>query len=330
MRSKRVTIYYILFSLLLVGFFLGDLLFGSINISFSDLFRTQSGNDILLTFRLPKAIVALLAGIALSVCGLQMQTLFRNPLADPYILGVSSGAGLGVALYLMGMSLANISLENTILQTFGTAGAALAGAVVVTLLILYISGRVKSNLALLIFGVMLGFIVSAFVSLLQYTSNAHALKAYVLWTLGSFAALTNNQLIILSCLIFFGLIFSIANIKNLNAILLGNEYAMGVGLDVKRIRNRVLISTTLLVGAVTAFCGPIGFIGIAVPHIARFVFKSADHKVLIIGVILIGGGLTLCADILSSVITSSGVVPINTMAALFGIPVILAIILKGK
>ena len=328
MKNNRAIAYYVIFGLLLILLFGADLIFGSVNISVKDLFTDSAGREIFLNFRLPKAIVALLSGIALSVCGLQMQTLFRNPLADPYILGVSSGAGLGVAIYLMGLSIAGYKMENTLVQSLGTAGAALAGAIVVTAIILYISRRVKSNLALLIFGVMLGFIAGALVSLLQYASSAHALKAYVLWTMGSFAALTSLQLYILAGLVAVGLVLCILNIKNLNAILLGDEYATAVGLNVKKIRNRILISTTLLVGAVTAFCGPIGFIGIAVPHIARFIFKDADHKILVPAVVIIGGALALCADTLAGVISSGGVVPINTMAALFGIPVILAIILR--
>ncbi len=327
MKTKRL-IYYIIFALLLLALFGADLLFGSVNISIKELFASDGGREILYNFRLPKAVVALISGIALSICGLQMQTLFRNPLADPYILGVSSGAGLGVAIYLMGLSIAGYKMENTLIQSLGTAGAALAGALIVTALILYISRRVKTNLALLIFGVMLGFIAGALVSLLQYASSAHALKAYVLWTMGSFAALTPLQLYILLAFVALGVLMCISNIKNLNAILLGNEYATSVGLNIKRIRNRILISTTLLVGAVTAFCGPIGFIGIAIPHIAKFIFKDADHKVLVPAVILIGGGLTLCADTLAGVVSRGGVIPINTMAALFGIPIILVIILK--
>lgn len=328
MNKGKYIFYYLFFGILMILLFGADLIFGSVNMSVRDLFGTDPGKEILLVFRLPKAIAALLSGIALSVCGLQMQTLFRNPLADPYILGVSSGSGLGVAIYLMGLSIAGYKMENTLIQSLGTAGAALAGAVAVTAVILYISRRVKSNLSLLIFGVMLGFIAGALVSLLQYASSAHALKAYVLWTMGSFAALTPLQLGILVLMIIAGMICCVMNIKNLNAILLGNEYATAVGLNVKKIRNNILVSTTLLVGAVTAFCGPIGFIGIAVPHIARFIFKDADHKVLVPAVVLLGGCLTLCADALAGVVSSGGVVPINTIAALFGIPVILAIILK--
>ena len=317
-----------MFALLLVVFFAADLLLGSSSLSVRDLFSTEVGRDILLSFRLPKAIVAVICGIALATCGLQMQTLFRNPLADPYILGVSSGAGLGVALYIMGSALWGGAERSALAVSLGSAGAALVGAFAVTMLILYISNRVKGNLTLLIFGVMIGFIASAIVNLLQYTSNAHSLKAYVLWTMGSFAALDKMQIAVLAVLVVVGLTIAIWNIKNLNAILPGEEYAASIGLNVKGIRNRILISTTLLAGAVTAFCGPIGFLGIAVPHIARFIFKDANHRVLFPASALLGGVLTLLADTLSELPGTGSIIPINTMAALLGIPVILVILFR--
>ena len=317
-----------MFALLLVVFFAADLLLGSSSLSVRDLFSTEVGRDILLSFRLPKAIVAVICGIALATCGLQMQTLFRNPLADPYILGVSSGAGLGVALYIMGSALWGGAERSALAVSLGSAGAALVGAFAVTMLILYISNRVKGNLTLLIFGVMIGFIASAIVNLLQYTSNAHSLKAYVLWTMGSFAALDKMQIAVLAVLVVVGLTIAIWNIKNLNAILPGEEYAASIGLNVRDIRNRILVSTTLLAGAVTAFCGPIGFLGIAVPHIARFIFKDANHRVLFPASALLGGVLTLLADTLSELPGTGSIIPINTMAALLGIPVILVILFR--
>ena len=319
-----------MFALLLVVFFAADLLLGSSSLSLKDLFSTEVGRNILLSFRLPKAIVAVICGIALATCGLQMQTLFRNPLADPYILGVSSGAGLGVALYIMGSALWGGAERSALAVSLGSAGAALVGAFAVTMLILYISNRVKGNLTLLIFGVMIGFIASAIVNLLQYTSNAHSLKAYVLWTMGSFAALDKMQIAVLAVLVVVGLTIAVWNIKNLNAILPGEEYAASIGLNVKSIRNRILISTTLLAGAVTAFCGPIGFLGIAVPHIARFIFKDANHRVLFPASALLGGVLTLLADTLSELPGTGSIIPINTMAALLGIPVILVILFKKR
>ena len=324
---KKNTTYFIVCTILLSIVFAGDLLLGSSGIGAKDLFRTALGRDILLSFRLPKAFVALVCGACLAVCGLQMQTLFRNPLADPYILGVSSGAGLGVALYVMGTSLFGAS-RSLIVNSLGSAGAALAGALLVTLLLLYVSGRVKGSLTLLIFGVMIGFIASALVNLLQYASNAHSLKAYVLWTMGSFAALDGIQITVLCVLAFLGLALAVWNIKDLNALLPGEDYASSIGLNVKRIRTRILISTTLLSGAVTAFCGPIGFLGIAVPHIARFVFRNADHRVLMPASALMGAVLTVFADTVAELPGTGSVIPINTVAALLGIPVIIAILFR--
>ena len=325
--NKKRGIYFILLSTAVLLLFVADLLLGSVSFSVRELFATDMGRNILLAFRLPKAYTALISGIALALCGLQMQTLFRNPLADPYILGVSSGAGLGVALYIMGITVWGVE-RNNLLQSLGSAGAALLGALAVTLLIFYVSKRVKGNLTLLIFGVMIGYIASAVVSLLQYASNAHALKAYVLWTMGSFAALDSIQLIILTILIVAGAVMAVLNIKDLNAILPGEEYALSLGLNIKHIRNKILISTTLLAGAVTAFCGPIGFLGIAVPHIARFCFKDANHRVLVPASALLGAAVTLLADTLSELPGSGSIIPINTMAALLGIPVIIAILFR--
>ncbi|MBR4801450.1 MAG: iron ABC transporter permease [Bacteroidales bacterium] len=324
---KKRSLYFFISAMLLLALFIADLVLGSASLSVRDLFSTELGRDILVNFRVPKAVVALICGIALAVCGLQMQTLFRNPLADPYILGVSSGAGLGVALYIMGTSLLGGG-SGSVLNSLGSAGAALAGAALVTLLIMYVSNRVKGSLTLLIFGVMIGFIASALVNLLQYTSNAHSLKAYVLWTMGSFAALDWVKISILGILALIGLVLAVMNIKDLNAILPGETYASSIGLDVKMIRMRILISTTLLSGAVTAFCGPIGFLGIAVPHIARFIFRNADHRVLLPASALLGGCLTLLADTLSELPGSGTVIPINTVAALLGVPVILVILFR--
>ncbi|MBO6222330.1 MAG: iron ABC transporter permease [Bacteroidales bacterium] len=324
---KRRTSYFIVCAVLLAVVFAADLVLGSAGLGLEELFSTDVGRDILFSFRLPKALVAMVCGAALAVCGLQMQTLFRNPLADPYILGVSSGAGLGIALYLMGTSLLGAS-KSMLVNSLGSAGAALAGALLVTLLLLYVSGRVKGSLTLLVFGVMIGFIASAMVNLLQYASNAHSLKAYVLWTMGSFAALDGIQITVLFVLVALGLILAVWNIKDLNALLPGEEYAAAVGLNIKRIRTRILISTTLLSGAVTAFCGPVGFLGIAVPHIARFIFRNADHRVLLPSCALLGAVLTVFADTLSELPGTGSVIPINTVAALLGIPVIIAILLR--
>lgn len=339
---KNYAKYYILFAAALVLLFIADILYGSVDIPIKDIFNalfSQSEadsvagsyvKDIIVDFRIPKAITALLAGIGLSVCGLQMQTLFKNPLADPYILGISASAGLGVAVFVMGGTFLNIDMGSPFFQIFGVAGAAMAGAFALTLLIISLSDRLKNNLSLLIFGIMAGSVASAIINLLQYFTSAASLKMYVIWTMGSFAGLSGVQLAIMGCMVAVGFILSVYNIKDLNALLLGEQYASALGLDVKIIKIRILTATTLLSGSVTAFCGPVGFIGIAVPHIARFVFKDANHKILLPGTALAGGFMMLAADILTQLPGAGSVIPINTVTALLGIPVILVIILRNR
>jgi iron complex transport system permease protein len=355
---KKYAKYYIPIALLLVICFCADIIFGSVEISIREVFQAllnlapQAGEtasdsaagiasgsagaaagyirDIVLDFRLPKAITALLAGIGLSLCGLQMQTLFRNPLADPYILGVSAASGLGVAVFVMGSSLIGFETSHPFFQTYGIAGAAMVGAFGLMTLIISLSHRLKNNLSLLIFGVMIGSVASAVINLLQYFTSASSLKMYVVWTMGSFAGVSDRQLWGLAVMVVAGVALSVYNIKDLNALLLGEQYASALGLNVRGIKIRILVATTLLAGGVTAFCGPIGFIGIAVPHITRFIFRDANHKVLLPATALVGGCMMLIADILTQVPAGGGVIPVNTVAALLGIPVILVIILKNK
>lgn len=341
---KKYLKYYILFGLLLLLGLFADIIFGSVDIAIKEMVEVLFGQsaqngadaqynyirDIILDFRIPKAITALLAGVGLSLCGLQMQTLFKNPLADPYILGISAASGLGVALFVMGGTLLGIEMNHPFFQIFGIAGAAMAGAFGLMLLIISLSGKLKNNLSLLIFGVMIGSVASAIINLLQYFTSATSLKMYVIWTMGSFAGLSSLQLWILGVMVVVGVVLSVYNIKDLNALLLGEQYASALGLNVKAIKIKILVATTLLAGSVTAFCGPIGFIGIAVPHITRFIFRDANHKVLLPATALVGGCMMLVADLLTHIPASGNVIPINTVTALLGIPVILVIILKNR
>ena len=321
----------------LVVLIIMNLILGSVIIPVRELFASITNNssisyvnDILWNFRIPKVITALLAGVALSVCGLQMQTLFRNPLADPFILGISSGAGLGVALFVMGSSAFGITMAGSIFFNLGIAAAAWAGAAGVTLLILLVSHRLKENSSLLIFGIMIGSITSAIITLIQYFSSSSELKAFVTWTMGSFSGLTNAQIWIMSMLVIPGIVLSIYNIKELNILLQGEAYAKSLGLNLDRTRRRILIATTLLAGSITAFCGPIGFIGIAVPHIARLLFRNADHKVLVPATALTGAAIMVFTDMVAQLPGQSGVIPINTVSALIGVPVILYLIMKSR
>lgn len=341
---KKYTKYYTLFALLMLLCLVAEIIFGSVSIPFGDIIENiflhstsdsiSAGDeyvrDILFSFRIPKAVTALLAGIGLSLCGLQMQTLFKNPLADPYILGVSASSGLGVAVFVMGGTLLGLDMGHPLFQIFGIAGAAMAGAFLLMMLIISLSHKLKNNLSLLIFGVMVGSVASAIINLLQYFTSASSLKMYVIWTMGSFAGLSPLQLWLLAGMVVVGVAMSVCNIKDLNALLLGEQYAAALGINIRGVKIRILVATTLLAGCVTAFCGPIGFIGIAVPHITRFIFRDANHKVLLPATALVGGTMMLFADLLTNIPASGNVIPINTVTALLGIPVILVIILKNR
>jgi len=274
--------------------------------------------NILHAIRLPKAITAILAGAALSVSGLIMQTLFRNPLAGPYTLGVSSGASLGVAF--LTMCSATLVLMLPI--------AACIGATLVLLLVLAVSRKVTSNVSLLIVGMMFGSIAGALVSLLQNFANPDALKLFIVWTLGSLSSVGWSDMQLMVPILAVGAVFVLLSLKPLNGLMLGEDYAWGLGINVKRTRLYIVLATGLLAGGVTAFCGPIAFIGVAVPHIARGIFRTSNHRVTIPACVLIGGCLLLVCDVLCSLAIYP--LPISTVSALFGAPVIIWIILKNK
>ena len=268
--------------------------------------------------------------MALSLSGLQMQTVFRNPMAGPDVLGISSGASLGVAFVILGFS-RNISPES--LNGLGNwilVAASWVGAGAVMLLIMVISSKVKDILAILILGIMLSSGISAIVTILQYFSNESMLKAYVIWTMGSLGNLTSAQLNVLSISILAGVTLSLLSSKMLNALLLGENYAGSIGLNVRHARFIIFIGTSILAGSVTAFCGPIGFIGIAVPHMVRILFKTSDHRILIPGTILMGAVVMLASDLISQLPGSESVLPINAVTSLIGIPVVVWVILNKR
>lgn len=330
--QRHSTILFVILSLLLVILFVLDLLIGSVHIPLRDILGALFGGDvdaatrlIVLDIRLIKAIVAVLAGIALSVSGLQMQTLFRNPLAGPYVLGISSGASLGVALFILGMPLLGIATNST-LSSIGTAGAAWLGSALILAFVASVSTRIKDIMVILILGMMISSGVSAIVQILQYLSNEEALKSFVIWTMGSLGDVTINQLHLMLPAVLIGLVVSVAVIKPLNLLLLGEQYARTMGLNVRRSRYLIFLSTTLLAGTVTAFCGPIGFVGLAIPHIARMLFCNADHRVLLPATALCGSVTLLICDIISKWLT----LPINTITALLGIPIVIWVVIRNK
>jgi len=324
----------------LVGMFLLSLAVGSVRIPLADILTILVGGEparatwttIVFDFRLPKALTALLAGAALAVSGLQMQTLFRNPLADSYVLGVSSGASLGVALVVLSVGTTGSILMAGIglLGDVGLAVAAFVGAALILLLVMLVAARVQSVMTLLILGLMFGYATGALVSLLLYFSITERIQAYVNWTFGSFGGVTWSQMAIFAPMILVGLggVFFLG--KPLNALLLGEAYAHSMGLNVRRARLWIILTTALLAGAVTAFCGPIAFLGIAVPHLCRGLFGTSDHRILIPGAVMLGGVVALLADLIAQVPGSQIILPLNAVTALIGAPVVIAIILRRR
>jgi len=322
MRSRSVLLFTALAALTLFLFLL-DLAVGAVAVPLGDVWAALTGGDcpratakIILNIRLIKAVVALLAGAALSVSGLQMQTLFRNPLAGPYVLGISSGASLGVALVV----LAGVG------SSIGIAGAAWLGAAIVLVVIAAVGHRIKDIMVILILGMMFSSGIGAVVPILQYVANDESLKMFVIWTMGALGDVTFNQLAVLVPSIIAGLLLAVITIKPLNLLLFGEEYAVTMGLNVRRSRGLLFLSTTLLAGTVTAFCGPIGFIGLAMPHVTRMLFRNSDHRVLVPGTVLSGASVLLLCDLVSKLFT----LPINAITALLGIPIVVWVVLRNK
>lgn len=331
-RKRKNQLIFSLFIIILFILFLLDIFLGSVKINPIDVLRVIAGKDseykaIIIDFRLPKAITAIATGIALSISGLQMQTIFRNPMAGPYVLGISSGASLGVALIILGSA---IIIPGAIPSDWLLVIAAWTGAAAVLLLILAISVKIKDIMIILIIGIMLAGGISSVVTILQYFSNETMLRTFVLWTMGSLGNLTSGQLNVLLLSVGAGVILSFASIKTLNALLLGENYASSLGLNVNISRVLVFITTSILAGSVTAFCGPIGFIGIAVPHLARIFFRTSDNKILIPGVIIAGSCIMLACDIISQLPGSDRILPINAVTSFIGIPVVIWVILRNR
>ncbi len=324
----------------LAGVLLLSLAVGSVSIPVEQIITVLLGGEaeraswsnIILKVRLPKALTAMLAGAALGVSGLIMQTFFRNPLAEPFVLGISSGASLGVALVVLsagtvgGVLLAGFGLTGDLLL----AGAAALGAAAALIVVLSISLRVRSSLTLLIVGLMMGYLTSALVSLMLFFAIPERIQAYINWTFGSFASVTWEQLPILAGAVTSGLAIALAMTKPLNSLLLGEEYARSLGLNLMWTRLRLVSVTAILAGAVTAFCGPIGFIGVAAPHLCRSLFHTSDHRMLVPGSILMGALIALIAALVAEVPGRNLVLPLNAVTALIGAPVVIAVILRRR
>jgi iron complex transport system permease protein len=287
----------------------------------------EAGAQVLLHLRTPRVLTALLAGAALALAGGQMQSVLRNPLADPHIMGVSAGAALGAASATMLTGRAHIMLPE-MLQGFTLAGSAFIGAILSSMIILGVAKKFRTATALLIFGVMLGYMVNAIVSILQFSSDAESLKMFYSWSAGSFSNSGWNEIWIIAAVLLIGIILAVRNIKGLDIILFGDEFANMSGAPVHKIRMSAILSCCLTTAAVTAFCGPIGFVGIVAPHIARGLFRTAAHRTIIPASLLTGAISTLAADLLSR--STASPLPIASTMAFVGVPVIIYILLKGK
>ena len=324
---------FTLLSILLIVLLIADILMGSVDLPLSVFIDLILGNDIseaheiiILDSRIPKAFTAILCGMALSVAGLLMQSLFRNPLAGPYILGISSGAGLGVAILVMGAGVFGIVIGSMISFSI----AAILGALFILMILFLVSLKVKDVMTLLILGVMLGAIATAIIGLIQYFTTDYQLKSFIIWSLGSLSGVGYSELILMASITLIGIAAAFGFSKGLNALLMGDSYAMSIGISVKRIRLVVIIASGLLAGITTALCGPIGFVGIIVPHLARLFFQSANHSLLIPACMLIGSCVLLFSDILSALPANGVQLPINSITAILGIPVIIWILFSKR
>ena len=334
--TNRNTILFALLLLTAVFLLACDLSLGSVTIPFKDIFKSLSGSHaskqtwdyIIINYRLPKAITAILVGMGLSTCGLLMQTLFRNPLAGPYVLGLSSGSSLGVAFVILGAGfMPGLSF---LMSSYGIIIASFLGSFMVLLAVLFVSQRLRDTMAILIVGLMFGSFTSAFVGVLTYFSTAEQLQKFTFWSLGNLGNLSWASILILSICVGFGLLLSCLNIKALNALLLGENYAKSLGINYKKSRFLIIVATSILAGSITAFAGPIAFVGLAVPHMAKLVFHTSNHLILFWATLLSGAIIMLLCDILSQVPGTELTLPINAITSIIGAPIVIWLLIRKR
>ena len=330
--------YFILLILVLLVCFMVNISLGSVSIPLQETLNAVLGKPtevdswsyIIWNYRIPKAFTAILVGSGLALSGLLMQTMFRNPLAGPFVLGISSGASLGAALLILGSSLFSGIFSFSMVNDISLALAASLGSFLVLLAVMVVAYKVKDTMALLIIGLMFGSITSAVVSVLSYFSTAEKLQQYIYWSFGSIGNLSWNQLLLLFTIIALGIVMSVFSIKSLNALLLGENYAKSLGVNMKKSRYIIIITTGLLAGGVTAFAGPIAFIGLAVPHLTRQIFNTTDHKILVPAVLIYGAILMLICDTIAQMPNSASVLPINAITSIIGAPVVIWLLIRKR
>lgn len=329
---------FIVLSGLLVILFLANISLGSVTIPMDEILKILSGGSatkeswqtIILNFRIPKAITAVLVGSGLSISGLLMQTLFRNPLAGPFVLGISSGASLGVALLILGASLFGGVLATFSFSNWSLAIASSLGAFLVLSAVIIAANKVRNTMSILIIGLMFGSLTAAVISVLSYFSDAAQIQQYVFWSFGSLGNLSWSELRVFALIFFIGISATFAVVKPLNSFLLGEHYAQSVGINITQSRNIILLITSILTGVITAFAGPIAFIGLAVPHITKLIFNTSNHKILLPAVAILGGIVLLICDAVAQLPTSEFTLPINAITSLFGAPVVIWLLVRKK
>ena len=325
-------------TILLIVLFAVNISLGSVSIPLKDIFSSNFGGQaskeswetIIINFRLPKALTAILVGSGLSICGLLMQTLFRNPLAGPFVLGISSGASLGVALLILGASLFGGVFVSLSYSSWALATAAFIGSALVLFAVLVAAKTVRNTMSILIIGLMFGSLTAAVISVLAYFSEAAQIQQYLFWSFGSLGNLSWNEIAVFASIYCIGMAAVFFIIKPLNSYLLGEQYAKSLGMNVKRVRLSILLITSLLTGVITAFSGPIAFIGLAVPHISKMIFNSSNHKILIPASAILGGIILLICDVIAQLPTSEFTLPINAITSLFGAPVVIWLLVRKK
>lgn len=320
----------------LIFLFFVNISLGSITIPFKEIYTSLTGGQaskstweyIIINYRLPKAITAVLVGMGLSISGLLMQTLFRNPLAGPYVLGLSSGASLGVAFVILGASVLPSFLSVILLSPYGIVLASTLGSTTVLLLVLLVSQQLRDTMAILIVGLMFGSFTSAIVGVLTYFSSAEQLQKFTFWSMGNLGNLSWSSILILTICVLLGLFLSLLSIKPLNALLLGENYAKSMGLNFNKARLIIILATSILAGSITAYAGPIAFIGLAVPHIAKLVFQTSNHTILFWSTLLFGAAIMLVCDVVSQMPGMEITLPINAITSILGAPVVIWLLVR--
>lgn len=336
--TKKQTFLFLLLLIATVVLFLVNVSLGSVSIPLQEVvfgllskpMGKESWEVILWDFRIPKAITAVLVGIGLAMSGLLMQTLFRNPLAGPYVLGLSSGASLGVACIILGTGFLPLSISAFFLSNYGLVLASSLGSFIVLLAVLLVAQKLKDTMAILIVGLMFGSFTSAIVSVLSYFTSAEKLQKFTFWSMGSISNLSWNEVALLTLFVIIGISISFFVIKPLNALLLGEKYAQSIGINYKKTRILIIIATSILAGSITAFAGPIAFIGLAVPHMAKLVFQTSNHFVLFWSTLLLGAIVMLCCDTIAQVPGNDITLPINAITSVMGAPVVIWLLVRKK